>query len=157
MKSNDLKKYVIEPILRDAHVHSEAAVNLLLGTAAQESHMGKYFKQIKGPAVGVFQMEPATHHDIWVNFLEYKGGKRYTEILKQLCKPYPPEADNMFWHLRYAALMCRMHYYRRPEPLPDADDIEGLAHYWKDHYNTHQGKGTVEEFVENYHRFVLKL
>ena len=105
--------------------------------------------------MGLFQMEPATHDDIWRNFLEYHGGKKHTEMLKQLCTPYQPDADIMFWNLRYAALMCRMHYYRKPHKLPEADDIEGLAVYWKTHYNTHLGKGTVSEFIENYHRFVL--
>ena len=155
MNAIDLKTRVIEPVLRDAHLYSEAAVNLILGTAAQESHMGKYFVQINGPAVGVFQMEPATHDDIWQNFLAYQGGKRHTEMLRGMCGPYPPEASNMFWHLRYAALMCRVHYLRKPHKLPDADDIEGLGAYWKVHYNTHLGKGTIDEFVENYRRFVL--
>lgn len=44
----------------DPALCSDAAVNLLLGTAAQESEFGKYIRQIRGPALGVFQMEPAT-------------------------------------------------------------------------------------------------
>jgi len=51
--------------------------------------------------------------------------------------------------------MCRMHYYRKSEPLPESDDVRALGEYWKKHYNTVKGKGTVDEFVENYKRFVL--
>ena len=58
--------------------------------------------------------------------------------------------------LAYACAMARIHYLRKPEPLPAHDDIEGLARYWKEHYNTFLGKGTVEEFVHNYRRLVLE-
>ncbi len=142
INTNDLKSRVIEPILRDAHLYSESAVNLLLGTAAVESHMGTYFMQGGGgPAVGIFQMEPATEH--------------YMVVLGALCSPYKHRSDILFWNLRYAALMCRMHYYRKSEPLPEADDIRALGDYWKKHYNTVKGAGTVDKFVESYKRFVL--
>ena len=157
ISSNDLKTRVIEPVLRDAHLHSESAVNLILGTAAQESHMGTYFMQDGGgPAVGIFQMEPATHDDIWGNFLKYKPStNHYMVVLNALCSPYKHSADIMFWNLRYAALMCRMHYVRVSEQLPEADDYRAMGEYWKKHYNTVKGAGTVDEFVENYKRFVL--
>lgn len=51
-----------------AQFASSSAVNLLLGTAAQESAFGTYLRQIGGgPARGVFQMAPATAKDIWEN------------------------------------------------------------------------------------------
>lgn len=155
--SSDLRKYVIEPVLRDAQLHSDAAVELLMGTCAQESHLGTYFAQLGGgPALGVFQMEPATHDDIWGNFLKYKDSSPYTKILNDLTRPYSHNAEILYWNIRYAALMCRIHYLRMPGALPDADDIRGLGEYWKQHYNTPKGAGTVEEFVDNYQRFVMK-
>jgi hypothetical protein len=30
----------------------------------------------------------------------------------------------------------------------------GMADYWKQHYNTPLGRGTVEEFISNYQRHV---
>ena len=60
----------------------------------------------------------------------------------------------MIGNLYYAAAMARVHYLRRPEALPPAGDVEALGQYWKNFYNTFLGKGTVEEFVENYHRHV---
>jgi hypothetical protein len=63
---------LIQRTLQDLGMHSESAVNLLLGTAAQESQFGTYFRQIGGgPALGVFQMEPDTEIDIWDNYLRY--------------------------------------------------------------------------------------
>ena len=33
------------------------------------------------------------------------------------------------------------------EALPEAGDIEGQGQYWKTHYNTPLGKGTVTKYV----------
>ncbi len=132
---------------------SDAALNLVVGTAAQESHYGKYLRQLDdGPALGVFQMEPATHDDIWDNFIQHRPALQ--AAVTEACQLYDEiKAGRMVYDLRYAAIMCRIHYYRVPAPLPAWDDVEGLAHYWKDHYNTHLGAGTVSEFVENYERY----
>ncbi|KAF0118141.1 MAG: hypothetical protein FD149_866 [Rhodospirillaceae bacterium] len=64
---------VIRPTLLHLGLHSPAAEALLLGTAIQESRLGTYLRQTGGgPALGVYQMEPATHEDIWTNFLAYR-------------------------------------------------------------------------------------
>ncbi len=123
-----------------------------MGTAAQESHL-EYVKQLgDGPALGLFQMEPATHQDIWANFLEYRPA-----IVASIRNAIGynggvPSAQRMIWDLRYAAIMCRIHYLRVPEALPASDDIWAQAAYWKQHYNTELGAGTIEEFVDNYRR-----
>lgn len=131
---------------------SDSAVNLLLGTAAQESHFGTYLRQLgNGPALGVFQMEPATLNDIWDNFIVYRSPE-FQRALMDL--GYLKDAARLVYDLRYAAIMCRIHYYRVPEALPAWNTVNGLAHYWKDHYNTHLGAGTVSEFEENYELYV---
>ena len=48
---------------------STDAVELLMMIAAHESLMGKYIKQVNGPALGLFQMEPVTHDDLYKNFI----------------------------------------------------------------------------------------
>jgi len=45
------------------------------------------------------------------------------------------------------AAVCRLCYYRKPDPLPKAGDIEGQAAFWTQHYNTPLGKGTVTKYV----------
>jgi hypothetical protein len=44
--------------------------------------------------------------------------------------------------------MCRIHYLRVPEVLPAANDWPGFAAYWKNHYNTWLGAGTVDGFLQ---------
>jgi hypothetical protein len=118
-------------------------------TAATESHLGTYIRQVGGPARGIFQMEPATEQDIWDNLLFYKPK------LATLLYDFDSSADNTLeWNLAYQILMARMHYLRVKEPLPKWDDVEGLAAYWKRYYNTPKGKGTIEKAVADYQRLV---
>lgn len=132
--------------------YSEAAVELLMLTCAQESHLGTYIEQIKGPAIGVFQMEPLTHNDIWINYVAYKPE------LKELLLKVLGEDTEPLWalktNLEYQILMARIHYLRKPEGLPqDPENIQELAEYWKEHYNTRLGKGKPLEAVRNYLKF----
>ncbi|MDP5041264.1 MAG: hypothetical protein NWQ26_10405, partial [Paraglaciecola sp.] len=65
---------VIRPVLEKMHASNLAAEELLLGTAVQESLNFKYRRQMgNGPARSYFQMEPATHDDIWNNYLKYNA------------------------------------------------------------------------------------
>ena len=74
--AHDLKHLVIIPTLDAMEplwgpgINREAAVNLLLGTVFQESVIGNvtYLKQRGGgPALGIYQNEPAKEEDIWEN------------------------------------------------------------------------------------------
>ena len=137
---------IVDPTLKYLDLYSEAASNLLMGTAMQESGL-VYLRQLGGgPALGLFQMEPATHDDIWTNYI------RYRELLQDNMLEMSMSSGSLVYDLQYAAAMCRIHYLRVSDPLPDADDVEGLARYWKQYYNTPEGKGTVEEFIHNYAR-----
>jgi hypothetical protein len=63
---------IVRPALESINLWSQQAEDLVMGTAAQESRL-IYLRQLgNGPALGLFQMEPATHNDIWVNFLRWK-------------------------------------------------------------------------------------
>ncbi len=56
----------------------------------------------------------------------------------------------MVGNLYFAAAMCRLRYWDVPERLPDADDVRALARYWKRWYNTEQGAGHEDDFVDKY-------
>ena len=55
--------------------------------------------------------------------------------------------ENLATNLMYGAAVCRLCYYRQPEALPEAGDIEGQAAFWKQHYNTPFGAGTVSKYA----------
>jgi hypothetical protein len=149
--AKQLKALIIVPTLLALNLHSEAVVNLLLGTCAQESHMGTYLKQINGPALGIYQTEPTTHDDIWKNYLAYKK-----DLADKICilSGNKPESQTLINNFVYATAIARIVYLRVPELLPAPNDIEGLAKYWKRHYNTPLGKGCVADFITNYKKYV---
>ncbi|MBF0455209.1 MAG: hypothetical protein HQL72_10395 [Magnetococcales bacterium] len=133
-------------------MEGRGAEALLLGTAAQESALGRYLRQLgSGPALGVFQMEPATYRDIWQNYLAYQP-----RIVQRLAVRWPrePEPEEMVTDLLLAAVMCRLHYRRVARALPDEQDVAGLAAYWKRYYNTVLGAGTEAEFRQNWRSHV---
>lgn len=144
---------IINPTLDKLGMYSKSAVNLLLGTMAQESHFGTYIHQLgKGPALGVYQMEPNTHDDIVLNFIKHRNSLK--NLIESKFGYYDFDSARLVYDLRYATIMSRLHYYRISEPLPTEDNIEALAHYWKRYYNSIYGAGKEEEFVANYRKYI---
>lgn len=137
----------IKRTLQAVDLYSEAATDLLMKTAAKESNFGTYLYQVgSGPAKGVFQIEPNTEKDIWLNFLRFNPV--LTGKIKTLTGVDGPNVSALEGDLRYQVIMARLVYYRVAKPLPMPGDIEAQAHYWKQHYNTAAGAGTVEGFIE---------
>jgi hypothetical protein len=139
--------HIIIPALKAIGACSKAAERLVLGTALVESRLESVRQIGGGPALGYFQMEPDTHDDIWVNFLTAQSRALVKSGLCLLTNRAGNSRElevNPF----YAAAMCRIHYLRKKQPLPDASDLTGMARYWKYHYNTLHGKGKEADFLE---------
>lgn len=49
----------------------------------------------------------------------------------------------------YSGLAARLFLSNVPDRLPSASNIQAQGEYWKEHYNTRDGEGTVEKFVED--------
>lgn len=146
---------VIKPVLIKLGLGGDAAEELLLGTAVQESLNFRYRTQLGGgPAKGYFQMEPATHDDIWDNFLKYRQ-KLSNDVASFLSKKGADKITELENNDKYAAAMARVHYLRVAAPLPKAGDINAQANYWKQYYNTPLGKGKPYEYIEKWNKFVL--
>lgn len=155
-----LRELVIKPTLKalDPEIpYSDVAVELLVLTAATESHMGRWLRQNDGGgnptgvALGIYQMEPGTHDDIWDRFIYYQS-KLYNKLD---LLTYRGSADELVTNLAYATAMARVHYWRHPSPLPTTMDPTLLAIAWKKMWNTTSGKGTVEKAVADYRRYAV--
>lgn len=152
INADQLRDLIIIPTLRYLEPeikYSEAAVELLMMTAAHESHLGTYIAQVKGPAQGIYQMEPLTQNDIDINFLAYRYKLDEKILQLQNNEAVPPLISS----LTYATAMARVHYYRDKEALPDVKDIEGLARYAKRVFNTDLGKATWESYHDAYVKY----
>lgn len=152
-----LRTLIVRPVLEYLDMWSEVAENLVIGTAIQESRLTHLQQLGGGPAVGIYQMEPNTHTDLWNNYIRF----RPTLVTKlnnlRVDSPFDGQflkvpSYEMIGNLYYATAMCRIHYRRAPSPLPP-NDVPLIAAYWKKYYNTPLGAGTVQEFIDNYTKF----
>lgn len=143
-----LRLYVIRPALHALGVDGQmSAENLVLGTALQESG-GKFVAQVGGgPALGLWQMEPATHDDIYMHLTAKLRAKLNGLRTEDMITEGPQE---LVGNLYYAAAMCRLHYLRVREALPQYKDAEGMARYYKRYYNTPKGKATVAQALPHF-------
>ena len=146
-RSQNFLENIIRPTLNGLGLGGSAAEELLLGTAIQESSLTHRTQLGGGPGLGLFQMEPATHNDIWNNYLKYRPdlGKQVSSLLTSTDK-----LGNLQNNDAYATAMARVHYLRARGALPSAGDLSGQASYWKSNYNTSLGKGTTSQYVNNW-------
>ena len=147
MHKQQFRTLVIEPVLKEMGMYSEEAVRLLLMIMAHESRQGYYIKQTVGPAVGVYQMEPATHDDIR-QFLMRKLLIDKVDYYR-MRGAYLTAAQEMAGNMYYATAMARAFFLRFPEALPKGSDAE-LAAYAKKRWNTSAGKATADDYLKAY-------
>jgi len=156
IETSQLKHQIIIPTLEHLGLHSESATNLLLGTALVESDGGYYIKQIVGPALSLYQIEPNTHNDQWDNHLAYFKNRKLRNKVLDLVAPWgfkninKSGIVNLRGNLFYSTAICRIIYLRVPYELPDPQDEQGMGEYWKQHFNTAGGKGDIEKFINLY-------
>lgn len=142
----------------------EKEVRLLLLTAIAESAYwnGNVLefrkKQIKGPAISVFQIEPPTLVEI-AKFLKKSSKLRsgLAEVFR-VAGYEKEEGEFLQGEFHYllssnliAAAIARANYLRFPEPIP-----EGLWEqfsYYKKYWNTAQGKAKVETIARRWHHY----
>lgn len=145
------RDYVIRPTLADIDLGGLAAERLLLGTALTESGLIYLHQLGAGPALGLYQCEPATFHDIWANFL---AGRTPLEGHVRELSVAPEDPMQLVTNLSLATAICRVHYFRAPAPLPDQRDAAGMAAYHKKWYNTVGGATDPTVSVANFQRAI---
>ena len=131
----------------------EAAIQLMVATASQETHLG----QLKDPTVyragaGIMQVDPIGIEDIqlrgrkWIKFCKTKWDIHLDRVKHR--------------ELNEAAFLCvvtaRVRYKVVPKPLPKLNDVDAQWNYYKKYYNSYAGVATKDEFIRNRKR-ALKL
>ena len=131
MQAQQLLDYIIKPTLEymGGNYNSKNARMLILATAAIESDCGYYIKQINGPALGVWQMEPDTESDIHHNCDAYHDS--FKDRIDDLIVKIYADADlDLMTSPTYACAMARLKYSMDPEPLPEHDDIYKIFQFF---------------------------
>ena len=133
-------------------LRTKDAVELLLGTVARETALGKFPDRPKSGGTGLFQINPGTEADIWNRYLPKKP--QLKKALMRATGVAGPNPDALTRNFPYAASIARLAYARAEDALPSRHDHSGMADYWKKHYNTAAGKGTPEGFLKMYYELV---
>ena len=173
MKAKDIEQYVVRPALRalgvyDDRMYTEASVQLMMGTIAQESDMGAFSSQIGGgPALGLGQVERNTHTDNMINFAWSRKDLLsclQSVSLLPITNHFTDEPEFFYseeFHLQleynwiYNVAQARLKFWRAPKELPKMDDLLGMGMYWDTHYNANPRHGTPKDWVDSYKYFVL--
>lgn len=150
-----LRKLIITPSLNDLKMLTEDACELMVFTVAVESMGGTYIKQLNGPALGIFQMEPKTYNDIWQNYIMHNSSLML-KLLYNFDAPTMPDETRLIYDLRFATAMARIHYKRVKEALPKACDINDIWTYYKKYYNTSKGDAEYYKALSAYNQFTGK-
>jgi hypothetical protein len=142
--ARDQLRSLIKRVLQPHDLWSQEAEDLLMGTAAQESCLGKYIAQINGPAKGIFQMEPATEKDLW----EYIIRKGLVNLVGSTSGLFCSDLLHLEGNLIYQIIIARIFYRRIKEAIPEGLVLQ--AKYYKKYWNTELGKATIDQYVKNY-------
>lgn len=153
IKLSQFREHIIVPTLSMLQLYSADAEELLVFTCAAESDGGSLLVQVKGPALGIYQMEPNTYTDIWQNYIKSRSAL-LSLIAINFDAPRLPPPERMVYDLKYATVMARIHYLRVKDALPKAGDVDAMWEYYKKYYNTPLGKAKKEKAVEDYKRFL---
>ena len=123
--------------------------DIVLETAAVESLRGQLVRQKRGPALGIYQMEPETREDL-LNWLKYRHKDVYDEVMVFWEKKQTAEW-NYIHNIPWQTAMCLIKYwYVSGHNLQDlCRDRSSRAALWRMRYNTLKGKGSVHAYIEN--------
>jgi hypothetical protein len=154
MNAQQMLDVVITPTLTLMAKHGKYdtihAKMLMLATLAVESDMGLYSRQIEGPAVSIFQIEPETIFSI---AKEWDAFPKMIPIIQSISMLHmSPNSDRLVTECevnsRLACLIARGKYAMDKGRIPSFDDKEGLYEYYKRIYNTGAGATTWSKWCE---------
>lgn len=150
MNKEQLESLVVVPTLKEIpNGYSEKAVLAIMMIIAHESKRGEYIKQINGPALGLIQMEPSTHDDVWANSDSIWKNASLLGFAKR--GENLPDATLLTYDLRYNVFMARQRLFMDVNPLPDKP-LE-MSSYLKSYWNSSLGKADDLDYYNDYMRW----
>ncbi|MCW8125222.1 hypothetical protein [Microbulbifer halophilus] len=151
---DELRQLVIRPTLKHLRNWSQGMENLLLGTAAQESQLGFHLKQGRRHGLGIYQIQPHTHREIWDDYLIHHPAlaSKVRGLASQrdfLDHPHNELATN----LRYATAIAWLIYRSAHIYKVDENDVDTMARLWHQHFH-HGPAASARDFQHSYAKLV---
>lgn len=142
-------------VLTDSPVRfadKEGFAALIIETAATESFFGTKVQQTRGPALGVFQVEPRTSKCLQENFLAFN--KKLDTFTNRYVDKKSSEEDNLKYNLPYQIALCIAQYTRYGINKKNLSDKLVRAQIYKKHWNTVNGSGSVVKFFTDSEKYL---
>lgn len=149
----DLSETIYAVMRRMGIDHTHVGVHdLILETAATESDLGRVVKQVKGPALSIYQILPSTY-ELLLGKLKKKNKKLYDRIML-FYDNRKGELYNYIYNIPFTTAMCLYYYLDVTDNKLTSivKDRETRAKLWKQKYNTEAGKGTVQIYLHKTNR-----
>ncbi|SDK69247.1 hypothetical protein [Microbulbifer yueqingensis] len=151
---DELRLLVIRPTLKHLRAWSAGMEDLLLGTAAQESQLGFHLKLGRRHGLGLYQILPHTHREIWDRYLidhpalasKVRGLASQRDFLEH---PHSELTTN----LRYATAIAWLIYRAAGIERIEEGNIRAMARIWHRHFH-HGPVARARDFVRSYNRMV---
>ncbi|WP_020584909.1 hypothetical protein [Endozoicomonas elysicola] len=156
--AKELRHYVVRPALKHLGMWSPTGENLLLGTAARETGLGFHLKLANHQALGIYQISPRMHRNIWDYFLapqpdlssKVRGLASQREFLSH---PHHELATNLV----YATAIAWLVYHRAGINIAkiDKDDILSMGKLWHKYFHS-RNPGTAQSFCDSYQNMIIE-
>ena len=145
----DVRVNIIRPSLQAISTYSPDAEVLVFGTALIETSFN-YLYQIGMPqdgGLGFWQCEPTTYLD-HVKWLKRPENKVLSNSILATCfyDMFPTDPLVLAYNIKFACLICRVHYLRIAAPIPK--DPDGKANYYKTYYNSSFGAAQMPNCIK---------
>lgn len=146
------RENILTPTLDGLQIRDNNLKELLVFTCAVESAGGTYVKQIKGTALGIYQIEPATFSDLWHNFI-IRNPPLVNLLTLNLNLHRVPDPLELITDLKLATVTCALFYQWKNVKVLSTDEQELWMNY-KKYYNTEKGKAEMEPSIKAYRKFI---
>jgi hypothetical protein len=148
MLTLDIKEQVIIPALQAISLADKNGIAIVWATGMVETNYEALVQHPVAKAFGFWQCENIAHISNKQFLTARPNALLLQRILAATYRYSLPSDDNaLIWDLRYAAIMCRVHYLRMPGELPDVSNPGAVYQYYKKYYNTSEGAATYERDI----------
>lgn len=138
-------------------IDKEGYKKLLIETAIYESSTGSVVRQYRGPALGIYQIEPRTHRYVTEEWLGRQGCAIRDSVARNVNMwkiKAPPGYDDTRWNLmyniNYQTAVALALYYKRTSKNDkySLTTIRDRSRVYKRFYNTRSGKGSKLGYIQ---------
>jgi len=141
MLAEEIRTYVIRPALKIVNLWCPAAELLVYGTGLLETGFTHLYKpNHDGGGFGFYQMAPSVYAEN-LKFIKAREQRTLAASISGACYYDVIPADHfvLLSNIRFATLLCRIHYLRARADLPEYFNAESMADFYSEHYNNSDG------------------